>query len=141
MSAPPAALRAGAAAGGAIPCLFPGVQSVRLLRRKPTLLRLDVAPWAGLYAAAAAVPLTVDASRWAVTPWILLPLAVLLHGLCGLCEIWFMRWRVLMTCTPVRRSLLWRRRGTVARRAAWNAAWNSRHSAPARSLPLFPSCR
>ena len=84
-----------------LPCLHPSVASLRLLRRKPFALRLDVAPAAVLYALAVAAARSADSSRWPVSPWVLPPLVALLHGLAVLAQAWSMSWRVAVTCDAV----------------------------------------
>jgi len=84
-----------------VPCLHKQVQRLTLLRRKALLERLDVTPWIAIYGVALYVANTTDAAHWPVSPWVLLPLAIILHILSLLFQVWSTAWRVLVTCAPV----------------------------------------
>lgn len=122
-----------------LPCLYPGVSSLRLLKFKPALWRLDVAPALALYALAIAAARSADGSRWPVSPWVLVPLAALAHGFSLLAQAWSMSWRVAVTCDAVRAACSVRARAARAQQPSRLAPPTLRTSPT--SLALFVACR
>ena len=89
--------------GAALPCLSKGVASLTLLRHATLAERLDGWPWAVACAVAVAAARGADASRWPVSPWVMVVAVVLAYVLATLGKAWSMAWRVLLTCKTVRR--------------------------------------
>ena len=109
------------------------LRGLELLTRVPLLLRLDVAPFALLYAAAARGSLQLGASgdatyaRFQLAP---LVLAALLHALVLLAQQWSVRARrFVLGPQPLLRPPAWAhapaRRRTSSRTCRWRATWTA----------------
>jgi hypothetical protein len=88
--------------GAALPCLSKSVASLTLLRHATLAERLDGWPWAVACAVAVAAARSADASRWPVSPWVMVVAVVLAYVLATLGKAWSMAWRVMLTCKTVR---------------------------------------
>jgi predicted P-type ATPase len=84
------------------PCISKSIKSLKLLRKKKIYERLDITPWILFYSIAIAIAQGADASRWPVSPWIVVPLVGILHLLSTLFQVWSMHWKVFNTCYEVK---------------------------------------
>jgi hypothetical protein len=76
-----------------------GISRLTLSAYRPLLSRLDVTPWAVLYASLVGV--FVGGGAWSTVAQYAIPVCIALHCLCGLFEVWSMRWRHWVQCHEV----------------------------------------
>lgn len=91
-----------------------------LSKRRPLFLRLDLLPWAPLYAAA--ISFANSAEPDSTNAWVGFWCSILvffLHALFCLCEVWFPQWQYFVQCTPVRARSSLLAAMDLSRRVAW----------------------